>query len=46
MKPFIVLGGGEYHGNSTIEIAAIALRPGQERVIADALSKVLRKHQV
>jgi len=46
MKPSIVLGGGGHNGNSTIEITAIVLQPGQERVIADALSKVLREHQV
>ena len=46
MKPSIVLGGGEHHGASTIEITAIVLQPGQDRVIADALSKALRKHQV
>jgi L-seryl-tRNA(Ser) seleniumtransferase len=46
MKPSIVLGGGEHHGNSTIEITAIVLQPGQERMITDALSKILRKHQV
>ena len=46
MKPSIVLGGGEHHGNSTIQITAIVLRPGQDRVIADALSTVLRQHRV
>jgi L-seryl-tRNA(Ser) seleniumtransferase len=46
MKPSIVLGGGEHHGASTIEVSAIVLQPGEARVIADALSTVLRKHQV
>lgn len=46
MKPSIVLGGGEHHGASTIEVSAIVLQPGEDRVIAEALSKVLRKHQV
>lgn len=46
MKPSIVLGGGGHHGNSSIGITAIVLQPGEDRVIADALSKVLRKHQV
>lgn len=46
MRPSIVLGGGEHHGASTIEITAIVLQAGQERVIADALSKVLREHQI
>jgi uncharacterized pyridoxal phosphate-dependent enzyme len=46
MKPSIVLGGGERHGASTIEISAIVLQPGDARVIADALSKVLRQHKV
>ncbi|MHB1938746.1 MAG: aminotransferase class V-fold PLP-dependent enzyme [Acidobacteriaceae bacterium] len=45
MKPSIVLGGGGGHGNKTIGVTAIVLRPGQERVIADALSTVLRQHQ-
>jgi uncharacterized pyridoxal phosphate-dependent enzyme len=46
MKPSIVLGGGEHHGASTIGISAIVLQPGEAQMIADALSKVLRKHQV
>ncbi len=46
MKPSIVLGGGGHHGAGTIGITAIVLQPGEDRVIADALSKVLRKHQV
>ena len=46
MKPSIVLGGGGHHGNGTIGISAIVLQPGQDRIIADALSKVLREHQV
>jgi uncharacterized pyridoxal phosphate-dependent enzyme len=47
MKPSIVLGGGGgHHGSSTIEISAIVLQPGDARVIADALSKVLRQHKV
>ncbi|MGO8718160.1 MAG: aminotransferase class V-fold PLP-dependent enzyme [Acidobacteriaceae bacterium] len=46
MKPSIVLGGGERNGNSIIEITAIVLQPGQDRMIADALSKILREHQV
>jgi len=46
MKPSIVLGGGGHGGNGSIGITAIVLQPGHERVIADALSKVLREHQV
>ncbi len=46
MKPSIVLGGGGNHENSTIGITAIVLQPGQDLIIADALSKVLREHQV
>jgi len=46
MKPSIVLGGGGQHGNGSIGITAIVLQPGQDRIIADALSKVLRQHQV
>jgi seryl-tRNA(Sec) selenium transferase len=46
MKPSIVLGGGGHHGASTIGVSAIVLQPGEDRVIADALSKVLRQHQV
>jgi L-seryl-tRNA(Ser) seleniumtransferase len=46
MKPSIVLGGGEHDGNSTIGITAIVLQPGEDRVIGDALVKVLRQHQV
>jgi L-seryl-tRNA(Ser) seleniumtransferase len=46
MKPSIVLGGGGHGGDGVIEITAIVLQPGHERVIADALSKVLREHQV
>jgi hypothetical protein len=46
MKPSIVLGGGGRHGGGTIGISAIVLQPGHDRIIADALSKVLREHQV
>jgi uncharacterized pyridoxal phosphate-dependent enzyme len=46
MKPSIVLGGGEHRGASTIGVSAIVLQPGEDRLIADALSKVLREHQV
>ncbi len=46
MKPSIVLGGGGNHENNTIGITVIVLQPGQDRIIADALSKVLREHQV
>jgi uncharacterized pyridoxal phosphate-dependent enzyme len=47
MKPSIVLGGGGNHGGGgSIGISAIALQPGQDRIIADALSKLLREHQV
>jgi hypothetical protein len=46
MKPSIVLSGGGHHGGSTIGVTAIVLQPGQDRIIADALSKVLREHQV
>ncbi|MDR5729195.1 MAG: aminotransferase class V-fold PLP-dependent enzyme [Terriglobia bacterium] len=46
MKPSIVLGGGGHDGNGSIGITAIVLQPGQDRIIADALSKVLREHQV
>ncbi|HET9101627.1 MAG TPA: aminotransferase class V-fold PLP-dependent enzyme [Acidobacteriaceae bacterium] len=45
MKPSIVLGGGGHHGNGSIGITAIVLQPGEDRIIADALWKVLRKHQ-
>ncbi|MHB1935543.1 MAG: aminotransferase class V-fold PLP-dependent enzyme [Acidobacteriaceae bacterium] len=46
MKPSIVLGGGGGHGSKTIGVTAIVLRPGEDRVIADALSTVLRQHQM
>ncbi len=46
MKPSIVLGGGGHPGNGSIGITAIVLQPGQDRIIAGALSKVLRQHQV
>ncbi len=46
MKPSIVLGGGGHGGAGSIGITAIVLQPGEDRVIADALSKVLRQHQV
>ncbi len=42
MKPAIILGGGEGNESNVIGITAIVLQPGQDKIIADALSKVLR----
>jgi uncharacterized pyridoxal phosphate-dependent enzyme len=42
MKPSIVLT----EGTSTIEMTAIDLQPGEDRMIADALAKVLMAHAV
>jgi L-seryl-tRNA(Ser) seleniumtransferase len=42
MKPSIIVGGGE----SEIEMTAIDLQPGEERVVADALASVLTAHSV
>lgn len=42
MKPSIIVGGGE----SEIEMTAIDLQPGEERVVADALASALTAHSV
>jgi uncharacterized pyridoxal phosphate-dependent enzyme len=42
MKPSIVLT----EGASTIEMTAIDLQPGEDRMIADALARVLMEHSV
>jgi hypothetical protein len=42
MKPSIVLT----EGTSTIEMTAIDLQPGEDRMIADALASVLMAHAV
>jgi uncharacterized pyridoxal phosphate-dependent enzyme len=41
MKPSIVLSGGDGPDGNFIEITAIVLQPGQDKIIGDALSKVL-----
>ena len=42
MRPAIVLSGGDDSGGNVIEITAIVLQSGQDRIIADALSSALR----
>jgi L-seryl-tRNA(Ser) seleniumtransferase len=42
MKPSIVLT----EGPSTIEMTAIDLKPGEDKIIADALASVLASHSV
>lgn len=42
MKPSIVVTDGA----STIEMTAIDLQPGEDRIVADALASVLMKHSV
>lgn len=42
MKPSIVVGGG----SSAIEMTAIDLQPGEERIVADALASALTAHSV
>ncbi|HTH52620.1 MAG TPA: aminotransferase class V-fold PLP-dependent enzyme [Edaphobacter sp.] len=42
MKPSIIVGGGA----SAIEMAAIDLQPGEEKIVADALASVLTAHSV
>ncbi len=41
-KPSIVLTAGESPDSNTIEITAIDLQPGQDKMIGDALAKILR----
>jgi L-seryl-tRNA(Ser) seleniumtransferase len=42
MKPSIIVGGEK----SAIEMTAIDLQPGEERIVADALASVLTAHSV
>jgi uncharacterized pyridoxal phosphate-dependent enzyme len=42
MKPKIYVGGAE----SAIEMTAIDLQPGEEKIVGDALASVLRAHSV
>jgi L-seryl-tRNA(Ser) seleniumtransferase len=42
MKPSIVVT----EGPSTIEMTAIELQPGEDRMVGEALSKVLKEHSV
>jgi L-seryl-tRNA(Ser) seleniumtransferase len=42
MKPSIVLT----EGSSTIEMTAIDLQPGEDKMIADALASALMAHSV
>jgi uncharacterized pyridoxal phosphate-dependent enzyme len=42
MKPSIIIGGG----TSEIEMTAIDLQPGEERIVADALANALTAHSV
>lgn len=42
MKPSIVVGGGK----SAIEMTAIDLQPGEEKIVADALASALTAHSV
>jgi seryl-tRNA(Sec) selenium transferase len=42
MKPIISVS----EGPGTIEMTAIDLRPGEDRMVADALSSVLKSHSV
>ncbi len=44
MKPSIILSSGDRPGANTIEITAIVLQPGEDKIIGNALSKVLRAH--
>jgi uncharacterized pyridoxal phosphate-dependent enzyme len=42
MKPSIIVGGG----TSAIEMTAIDLQPGEERIVADALASALTAHSI
>ncbi|MEO6910436.1 MAG: aminotransferase class V-fold PLP-dependent enzyme [Edaphobacter sp.] len=42
MKPSIIVGGGR----SAIEMTAIDLQPGEEKIVADALTSALTAHSV
>ncbi len=42
MKPSIVVTDGE----STIEMTAIDLQPGEDEIVANALASVLKQHSV
>jgi uncharacterized pyridoxal phosphate-dependent enzyme len=41
-KPSIVIGGGE--GRPGLTMCSFALQPGEEKIVADALSRLLREH--
>lgn len=45
MKPSIVLSGGDHSGANLLEITAIVLQPGQDKIIGDALAKILKTHR-
>ncbi len=46
MRPAIVLSGGDDSGGNVIEITAIVLQSGQDKIIANALSSALRGQSV
>ena len=41
-KPAIVIGGGE--GRPGLSICSFMLKPGEDKIVADRLSKILREH--
>ena len=41
-KPSIVIGGGE--GRPGLTMCSFMLRPGEDKIVADALSRLLREH--
>jgi L-seryl-tRNA(Ser) seleniumtransferase len=42
-KPSIVIGGGE--GRLGLSMCSFMLQPGEEKIVAEQLSSVLRQHQ-
>jgi len=41
-KPSVVIGGGE--GRPGLIMCSFMLQPGEEKIVADALSRLLREH--